>query len=208
MSFLEHRRPLQSMRKFYNWFYKYYGGIERTLGEPLEEVVSLKIKNIPGASGKTVLEYACGSGLLSLRLAGIFKSVDGRDLSSGMIGRAKMRAEEAGLKINFKEGNILEPDEAAQSYDYVFISFALHLFDTETEKIILKNMLEISREALIIIDHGKNWKILPAFIEWIEGSYYDRFIKTDFIGIAKEIGAAGFEEAQIADCTYMIFIKK
>lgn len=208
MPLLEHRRNLPSMKRLYNWFYKFYGLIERSLSRSIEEIVKTQIKRLPDASNKTALEYACGSGILSLYLAGIFKSFIGRDLSMGMINRAMKRAEEAGIKAVFIEGNILEPDEKAKSYDYVFVSFALHLFAPEIEKEILIKLLYIAREAVVIIEHQKKWRPFVALTEWLEGSYYDLFIKTDFARIAQEIGASGFKELEIADSTYMIFYNR
>ena len=193
------------MKRLYNWFHKYYGFIERSLGPVLGKVMNSALISVPDASGKTALEYACGSGLLTLRLAGIFKSVEGIDASIGMLRRANKRAHDAGLVIHFREGNILEPGEPPASFDYVFVSFALHLFSPEDETFILKKLLAIAREAVIVIDHGRKRDALTAFVEWLEGSYYDRFITQDFAAVAGEIGAARFEEHSIEGCSVMFF---
>jgi ubiquinone/menaquinone biosynthesis C-methylase UbiE len=210
--FLMHRRDYESMKRLYNWFHKHYGNIEEQLGERVDEILDSTVRLLPDLNQKTALEYACGSGMLSLMTAKLFKSVDASDASEGMLGRAKMRASQAGLSITFREGNILEIDEAENSYDYVFVSFALHLFPLEKQVEILKKLLNISREALIIIDHGKKWKMSVAIVEWIEGGYYDKFIKTDFSKIADRIGAKKFEEKQFLfkdfmSCSYMAFHK-
>lgn len=196
------------MKRFYDWFHKYYGGIEKSLGPVLDEVLREKIGAFAGRESKTVLEYACGSGLLSLKLAGHFSSVEGRDASSGMIGRALMRRDAMGVaNASFRAGNILEPDERPGSYDYVFVSFALHLFAPEVARVILGKLIAIAREAVVIIDHGRKWEFMTALVEWIEGSFYDKFIRMDFVPIAREIGASRLDEEQIADCTVMVFWK-
>lgn len=206
MKLIEHRRSVDSMKRFYDWFHKYYGGIEKAIGRSLEGVVEKKLAALPGASLKNALEYACGSGSLTLELAKLFKSVRSRDLSKGMLERAKKRAVDAGLtNVTLCEGSMLQPDEPNKSYDYVFISFALHLFSPGDEKRILLALLSIARSAVVIIDHPKKWGLMTAFVEWIEGSYYDRFIRLDFSAIAKEIGAGKFEETEIMDCSVMIF---
>lgn len=193
------------MKRFYNWFHAYYGSIEKSLDPKIEAAVQQKISIIPEIKTKTALDYACGSGLLTLHLSKIFRSVSGKDASSGMLERARARALEAGSDVSFQEGNILEPVEQDKSYDYVFVSFALHLFSPEDEKFIIQRFLSVAREAVIIIDHKKKRDFPTAFVEWIEGSHYDLFIKLDFKRIALEINASKFEELEIEDCSLMIF---
>ncbi len=100
-----------------------------------------------------------------------------------------------------------DPDEPPGSYDYVFVSFALHLFSPEKEAAILRSLLRIARIAVVIIDHGMKWEPFTALIEWIEGSCYDKFIGLDFNSIGKQIGAV-VEEKQVYDCTVLIFRKR
>ena len=196
------------MKRLYNWFHNYYGSIERSLGPILEKVINEIKIGFPDTERKTVLEYACGSGLLSLMLAGMFKSVLGRDLSEGMIGRARTRAREFGVgNVEFGIGNILEPDENQGSFDYVFVSFAMHLFPPESEVRILHKLFRIAREAVVLIDHGRKWDMLTAIVEWLEGGYYDEFIEQDFSRFAGMIGARAFNEKQIEGCTVLVFGK-
>jgi len=196
------------MKRFYDRVHKYYGGIERSLGPVLDRILEKKIEPLPGRDSMTVLEYACGSGLLSLKLARLFKSVDGRDSSVGMIGRAESRGEELGIgNVSFRTGNILEPDEAPGSFDYVFVSFALHLFSPDEIPVILGKLLAIAREAVVIIDHGRKWEFLTALVEWFEGGYYDKFIKMDFAPVSASIGSSRLEEEQISECTVLVFGK-
>lgn len=208
MLFPRFRRSHDSMKRLYNRFHNYYGGIERSLGPKLDNVLSRTVAGFPDIKNRTVLEYACGSGLLSLKLARLFKSLEGRDSSEGMIGRARRRADAEGVgNASFRAGNILEPDEEPDSYDYVFVSFALHLFSPETEMKILGHLLRIAREAVVIIDHGRKWSIVTAVVEWLEGGYYDVFIKQDFRQFAEMIGAAGFSEDEIDACSVLMFWK-
>jgi len=202
----EHRRSVESMKHAYNnRIFRMYGIIERSNGPKLDIVIREKIARIPGISTSTALDYACGSGLLSLKLLPLFKSVTGRDLSIAMLERAKGRAKKMGCVMNFLEGNILAIDEQEKSYDYVFVSFALHLFPPVQEEEILKKLYKVARKSVIIIDHGKKWNLGVAIIEWLEGGYYDKFIKLDFNSIARKLGCEQFEEAQIADCTVLFF---
>ena len=113
---LMHRRDPRSMKRLYNWFHNYYGLIEKSLGLKLDTVIQRKIMPLDRKESKTVLEYACGSGLLSLKLAPLFKTITGRDLSEGMINRAKERTHGLGAaNVSFGTGNIVEPDEPLNS---------------------------------------------------------------------------------------------
>jgi ubiquinone/menaquinone biosynthesis C-methylase UbiE len=205
--FPRYRRSLNAMQRMYNRIHRFYGRVEKTLGPRIEAVVQRKIAPLPGISSATALEYACGSGLLSLKLAPLFRSVTGRDLSTGMLGRAHERAEKAGIAVTFREGNLLAIDEKDKSYDYVFISFALHLFPPETEIEILKKLCAVARQAVIIIDHGRAWKLSVAIVEWMEGGYYDRFIHQDFAEMARQAGCRLLEETQMEDCTVLTFMQ-
>jgi ubiquinone/menaquinone biosynthesis C-methylase UbiE len=208
MGFLVRRRSHESMKQLYNWFHACYGIIERSLGPALDKVVSECVKPIPDAGNKTAIEYACGSGLLTLKIAPFFKSVEARDLSGGMLSRARDRARKAGLDIAFREGNILAIDEKERSHDWVFVSCALHLFPPEDEAAILSRLLSVAREGVMIIDHNKQWNPLAALVEWLEGSFYDAFIKTDFSAVARKIGVRLFEEKTIGKCSVMTFRTK
>jgi ubiquinone/menaquinone biosynthesis C-methylase UbiE len=203
---LEHRRSFSSMQSFYNWFYRFYGMIEKNLDDNLERVAEEIVSHIPSVREKSALDYACGSGLLTLKLAKLFKHTEGRDASIRMIERARMRADQAGASTEFGEGNIMTPMEPAKSFDYVFVSFALHLFPPNAVPSILARLYNIAREGVIVIDHDRKWKPFMAFAEWIEGSYYDSFIKTDFAKIARDIGVNQFEEFSFADCTVLRFL--
>ncbi|MBN1532032.1 MAG: class I SAM-dependent methyltransferase [Spirochaetes bacterium] len=205
MTFSRRRRTADSMKRLYDWFHRYYWIIERGLGPRLERIVAGTVTAIPGVREKTALDWACGSGLLTVPLARLFRSVEGRDLSAGMLARAARRAAAAGLDIPFREGNILEPREPERSFDYVFVSFALHLFPPEEQEGILRRLLRIAREAVVVIDHGRRWNPATAIVEWLEGSHYDRYLKTDFAAMARATGAARFEERTIEGYSLLLF---
>jgi ubiquinone/menaquinone biosynthesis C-methylase UbiE len=202
-----YRRSFRAMRRMYNRIYRFYGRIEKVLNPKIDKIIAEKIIPLPNKEDSSVLEYACGSGLLSLKLAPYFKSVTARDLSTGMLRRAKERAKQAGVSVDFSEGDILAITEQAKSYDYVFVSFALHLFPLETEKEILRKLYTVAKKAVIIIDHGRTWSFSSAITEWIEGGYYDKFIQQDFKPIANEFECRSFQEDQIENCTVLIFYR-
>lgn len=204
MSFFYFRRSSKAMKRLYNRIARFYGHIAGELDQVLDPVVK-RIASLPDVSSSTALEYACGTGMLSLKLAPVFEAVHSRDISSGMLDIAKKRAGNSFNNLQFSEGNILAIDEPEKSYDYVFVSFALHLFPLETEKNILQQLFKIARKGVLIIDHDRNWRLLMAITEWLEGGYYDQFIKFDFKKIAEEIGCSSFSEEPFEMCRLLTF---
>jgi len=204
---LSHRRSPQSMRFFYNWFCRFYPMIEKSIDPILGEVADRWIAPLPRARERTAIEYACGSGSFSLVLGRHFRAVEGRDASEGMLERARRRAQGAHLPLVFRRGDILQVEEKEDSFDYVFVSFALHLFGAEQVAAILRRLLAVARESVLIVDHPRKWSLGTALAEWIEGSCYDTFIRLDFQEIAKEIGARTFQEWDTVKATVLVFSK-
>ena len=201
-----HGRDREGFKRLYNSFHKRYGRIERDLGPSLDAVVEDSIKTLPGREAKTGLEYACGSGLLTLKIAPLLRSLAARDLSTGMLERARRRAAELDVRgVSFAEGDLLDPDEPAKSFDFVFLSFALHLFHPDQEVEILRRLGRIAREAVIVVDHGRKWGLGTAFAERLEGSYYGLFIKTDFAAAGEKADLALTEEREIESCLVLTF---
>jgi ubiquinone/menaquinone biosynthesis C-methylase UbiE len=195
------------MKKLYDWFYRIYPRFEEPIGLILDEVVEKKIAVLEDLREMTAVDYACGTGTLTLKLAPLFQSVVGIDQSKGMLSRARQRAREAGGNISFREGSILEIDEPGDSQDYAFISFALHLFPINQEIEILAKLLHMSRRGVIVIDHSRTWNLFTAALEWLEGGWYDQFIRTDFSSIAEKVGAASFDETAFEECMVLTFMK-
>ena len=207
MGIFSKRRSPDSMKRLYNWFFKYYHRIERHLDPMLDEVVAQKIRPLPGIDTMTAADFACGTGMLTLKLASLFKQVTGIDQSAGMLGRARARAESLGQSVRFVKGSLLDIQDQDASFDWVFVSFALHLFPPDTEAKILEDLLRISTQGVFIIDHPRTRSFMTALVERLEGSWYDQFIRTDFASIADRIGAASFEEDEIDDCMVLVFRK-
>jgi ubiquinone/menaquinone biosynthesis C-methylase UbiE len=195
------------MKRFYDWWQRFYGHAEPVLHPILDEAVKKRILTLEHTKNMSAIDYGCGSGMLTLKLAPLFQSVVGIDQSTGMLTRARQRAEEAGLTIAFREGSLLEIDEATDSVDWVFISFALHLFPPNQVEAILASLLRVARQGVMVIDHPRKIGWALAIAEWAEGSWYDRFCKIDFAAVARQIGAASFEETAITKAVVLTFEK-
>lgn len=73
----------------------------------------------------SVLELACGTGLLSAQLAGSVKLLEATDLAAEMIRRAKAKNHSARLHFSVQDATALP--YAAASFDAVVIANALHI---------------------------------------------------------------------------------
>lgn len=73
----------------------------------------------------TVLELACGTGLLSVQLAGSVKMLEATDFSEDMIQQAKAKKHSARLHFSVQDATDLP--YTSGSFDAVIISNALHI---------------------------------------------------------------------------------
>ncbi|GFI55845.1 ubiquinone/menaquinone biosynthesis C-methyltransferase UbiE [Clostridiales bacterium] len=73
----------------------------------------------------TVLELACGTGLLSVRLAGSVKMLEATDFSEEMIRQAKAKIHSVRLHFSVQDATALP--YAPETFDAVIISNALHI---------------------------------------------------------------------------------
>lgn len=206
MSIFAHRRSQFSMKRFYNWFSPYYKNIEKPLFNIIKTGLSTHINKFMKLEDKTALEYGCGTGALTSQISPLFKKIRAKDLSVGMVEQAKKRTKKCCKNIEFLEGDLLNITEKKNSYDYVFISFALHLFPPEKQEVILRHLVNVAREKVIVVDHVRKWNPLSAFVEWMEGSYYDQFVTTDFEKMSIRLGAQYYFEDRQKSCSVLVFI--
>lgn len=73
----------------------------------------------------SVLELACGTGLLSVQLAGSVKMLEATDFSEEMIRQAEKKAHSSRLHFSVQDATALP--YAPESFDAVVISNALHI---------------------------------------------------------------------------------
>ena len=86
---------------------------------------------------ETVLDVGTGTGAIALALAGRAKQVLGRDVSKGMLDRAREKAAAEGIEnAEFREGRFREPN-VTEPVDVVVSNFAMHhLSDAEKHEAI------------------------------------------------------------------------
>ena len=86
------------------------------------------IEQVPRAGVRTVLDVGCGTGglLRQLEAAGIGDHWVGIDQSEAMVVRARGRAEEAGLVIEYRKGDILDPPCEGERFDLICACHVLY----------------------------------------------------------------------------------
>ena len=76
----------------------------------------------------TVLDYACGAGVVTYKIAADVKEVHGIDTSAGMIDLAKERAREREVaNVHFARKTIFDEGLRRESYDLILAFNILHL---------------------------------------------------------------------------------
>ncbi len=133
--------------------------------------------------GQKVLDVACGTGSLSMAMAGRVSHVSGIDLSGEMIDVAKRSADRRGIQ-NVTFNNMDASDLSSfgdNEFDVAVSSMAVHQFDAGLALGILKEMKRIA-PVIILMDY--NYPVPPGIIrpviytiEWIAGGDHYRNFK-------------------------------
>ena len=121
-------------------------------------------QSLAGRTDKPVLEIGAGTGRITVALALAGYSVVGIDASPAMLGRARQRAESAGIDISFIEGRL--PDLVLEAAHYGLAIFPLDVFlyceDAEEQLVSLRLAAEaLHFNGLLALD-------LPGPALWLD----------------------------------------
>src|SRR5947199_1439656 len=94
-----------------------------------EDALRLLVEFSGAGAGDTVLDVACGPGLVVAAFARLCRHVTGIDLTPAMIGKAREHAAALGLtNVNWHVGDVLPLPFADRSFSMVVSRFAFHHF--------------------------------------------------------------------------------
>lgn len=94
------------------------------------------------AATDVILDIGTGTGAIALALAETADRVVGRDISEGMLERARAKATAAGHDhVTFDVGRFLEPNYAGPA-DVITSNFALHHLDDEDKRRAIATLVE------------------------------------------------------------------
>ncbi len=115
------------------------------------------LKKALGDESLDVLDVGCGTGVLSLLLSEIGHNVTGIDLSEGMLGRAKKKAQEQKLRAEFRIGDAENLSFENESFDAVINRHLLWtLLNPERAVAEWKRILKPGGKLIIIDGSGNN----------------------------------------------------
>lgn len=99
-----------------------------------------------------VLDIGCGTGAIALALAPDAKRVVGRDISEGMMERAREKAENQGIdNVEFGEGRFREPNYDGE-VDVVTSNFAMHHLANEEKREAIEVIAALNPRKFVLGD--------------------------------------------------------
>jgi SAM-dependent methyltransferase len=119
-----------------------------------------------GIAGTRLLDLACGTGELSVRLAQDGFQVTGVDLSEDMLAVAQAKAAEKGVKIPFFQQNMADLEGQAEFDIIGILCDSLNYLQTEEEVVsTFSNVFQhLTHEGIFIFDVHSIYKISHLFI--------------------------------------------
>lgn len=97
-----------------------------------------------------VMDYGCGTGLISNEIAEDVKEIHAIDISSKMIEIAAKKAKERNItNINYAHSTIFDERHKKDSLDVILAFHVLHLL--EDEQIVLQRMIELLKPGGLLI---------------------------------------------------------
>ena len=121
-----------------------------------DDQVAARFQEAMGSAGSgTVLDVACGPGVVTAALAGKAQAVTAFDATPAMLEKARKRCAEAGLQnVQFKQGNAASLPFDSGAFDGVVTRLAIHHFPDP--KRVLKEIFRVLRPGgtVVIAERG------------------------------------------------------
>jgi len=121
-------------------------------------------------NGNSVLEIAPGPGYLSIELAKLGKyKITGLDISEDFVEIARKNAKEAGVDVEFRQGNASNIPFHDNSFNFIICTAAFKNFKEPTKALNeMRRVLKVGGTALIVdLDRDVSNRQLNAFTESI-----------------------------------------
>ena len=191
-------RTKEEAKRFYDRISRVYdyltGAFERKYAEMASERLEVE-------EGEKVLEIGFGTGHCLKRIAasvGQRSKAYGIDISSGMLKVTKKRLEKAGLmeRTELYCGDAMHLPYHDNSFDAVFMSFTLELFDTPEIPKVLEEVKRVLKPGgrLVVASMSKEGKqsILVRLYEWVHRKW-PRYVDCRPIYVEQSLRDAGYK---------------
>jgi len=198
LAILPVHRSKAEAKKFYDRISRFYdyvaGAFERKYAEMALERLSIQ-------NGETVLEIGFGTGHSLKRIAqsvGSKGKAYGIDISSGMLEVTRRRLEKAHLtsRVELRRGDAVKLPYTANTFDAVFISFTLELFDTpEIPKVLqeIKRVLKPDgRLGIVSLSRKYGESTLLRLYQWAHQKW-PKYADCRPIYVEESVTDAGFK---------------
>ncbi len=144
----------ENLKKFDDWYFEFYPYLERHIP-------------FPELRGKDVLEIGLGYGTVAQRIAESGAHYHGMDIAAGPVGMAQHRCNQVGATdADVRQGSILEPSFAPESFDWVVAIGCLHHTGNLTQAIRnVHTLLRPGGQAMIMVYNAasyRQFKAIPA----------------------------------------------
>lgn len=128
----------------------WYAKITQKDIEEFKSNARLIAKQVP--EGSTILEVAPGPGYLAIELAKLGRyQIVGLDISKKFVEIAQMKAQEAGVGVEFRHGNAAEMPFEAETFDFIICKSAFKNFaEPVTALNEMYRVLKVGGKALIL----------------------------------------------------------
>ena len=188
----------RNYNRFSGWYDALAGGSEKKLRK-------IGLRKLLVKEGETVLEIGFGTGHCILELAGSVGDsgrVCGIDISGRMLEITESRVRKAGLekRVQLECKDALNLDFAESSFDAVFMSFALELFDTPELEPLLRQCRRVlkkdGRMCVVAMSRRGKQTAMTKLYEWAHAAF-PGFVDCRPIYAEEIIRASGFEIIEV-----------